>query len=323
MPDRPVSDPRIAEGLDPELVPFVTDIEGAYRRFPAREALDAIDQRRVVEAARTRWANGGPQMYRTANRVVGQLRARLHAPQPGILPGLIYLHGGGWSRFPMNTHDRVMREYAARSGVSVIGVDYPPAPETKFPNQITMLAEIVRLLANRGEEWGIESGKLVIGGDSAGANLALATALALRESDYGDALSGMLLNYGAFDARTQSESYRQFGDGRFLLAAAEMERLWANYIREDTQRADPFVSPVHADLRDLPPAFMTIADLTVLRDENLTLRARLEAAGMQVEGRVYPGSIHSFLEAVSICKLSGVALDEGAAWLAKRLGGAR
>lgn len=156
--------------------------------------------------------------------------------------------------------------------------------------------------------------------DSAGANLALATALALRESDYGDALSGMVFNYGAFDARMQSESYKRFGDGRYLLAAADMERFWANYVREDAQRDDPLVSPMNADLRNLPPAFMTIADLDVLRDENLTVRTRLNAAGVPVNGRMYTGSIHSFLEAVSVCRLSGVALDEGAAWLAETLG---
>lgn len=323
MPDRPASDPRISEGLDPELIPFIEGIEAAYGRFPVFATLDTTRQRQFADVARTPWADGGPQMHRSTNRVVGQLLARVHAPRPGVLSAMIYLHGGGWTFNSLDTHDRLMREYAARSGVTVIGIEYPLAPETKFPNQITMLTELVRLLANRGDEWGVDPGRLAIGGDCAGANLALATALALRENNYGDALSGLLLNYGAFDACMQTESYAQFGDGRYLLTPAAMDRLWMNYLRDGSQRADPFVSPVNADLRNLPPTFMTIADLDVLRDENLAVRARLEAAGVPVEGRVYPGSVHSFLDAVSICMLSSVALDEAASWLAERLGSTR
>ena len=314
------SDPRLAEGLDPELIVFVDDILAAYGRFPPFQTLDIAAQRKVAEAVRAPWAKGGPTLYRSANRVIGQLRARIHTPRPGPLPALIYLHGGGWTFFSLDTHDRLMREYASRAGIAVIGVEYPLAPETKFPNQLTLLADLVRLLANRGDEWGIDATRLAIGGDSAGANLALATALTLRESDYGDALAGLLLNYGAFDARMDSASYRLFADGRYLLAASEMEALWSNYVREPAQRADPFVSPILANLAGLPPIFMTITDLDILRDENLAIKSALEAANVPVSGGLYPGSIHAFLEASSVSSLAAGALDDGAGWLKERLG---
>jgi acetyl esterase len=313
------SDPRLAEGLDPELLAFVDDITAAYGRFPPFQTLDIAAQRKVAEAVRAPWAKGGPALYRSANRVIGQLRARIHSPRPDPLPAMIYLHGGGWTFFSLDTHDRLMREYAARAGVTVIGVEYPLAPETKFPNQLTLLTDLVSLLANRGEEWGIDPTRLAIGGDSAGANLALATALTLRDSDYGDALSGLLLNYGAYDARMGSESHRIFADGRYLLGTAELETLWSNYIREPTQRTDPFVSPILADLKGLPPTFMTITDLDVLRDENLALKSALETANVPVSGGLYPGSIHAFLEAVSVSALAAKALDDGAGWLKERL----
>ncbi|AEQ52318.1 alpha/beta hydrolase fold domain-containing protein [Pelagibacterium halotolerans] len=320
MPNGSHPDPRLAEGLDPELVAFVDDITAAYARFPSFHALDIETRRRVAEAVRAPWARGGPVLYRSVNRVISHMRARIHMPAPGPLPALIYLHGGGWTFFSLDTHDRLMREYAARAGIAVIGLEYPLAPETKFPNQLTLLADLVRLLANRGEDWGIDPSRLAIGGDSAGANLALATALTLRESDYGDALCGLLLNYGAFDARMDSESHRLFGDGRYLLGAQEMEVLWSNYTRDPSQRTDPFVSPILADLKGLPPSFMTIADLDILRDENLTLKSALEAANVPVSGGLYPGSIHAFLEAVSVSALADKALDDGAAWLRERLG---
>lgn len=319
MPNGSNPDPRLAEGLDPGLVAFVDDITAAYGRFPSFPTLNNESRRRVAEAVRAPWARGGPILYRSVNRVISQMRVRIHMPAPGPLPALIYLHGGGWTFFSLDTHDRLMREYASRAGITVIGVEYPLAPETRFPNQLTLLADLVRLLANRGEDWGIDPTKLAIGGDSAGANLALATALTLRESNYGDALCGLLLNYGAFDARMRSESHRLFADGRYLLGGVEMKTLWSNYIREPGQRTDPFVSPILADLTDLPPTFMTITDLDILRDENLALKSNLEAAGIPVAGGIYPGSVHSFLEAVSVSALAGQALDDGAAWLRERL----
>jgi|TARA_A100001391_G_scaffold63912_1_gene39897 acetyl esterase len=312
------SDPRLAEGLDPELIAFIDGITTAYSHFPPFPTLDIATQRKVAAAVRAPWAEGGPVLHRSANRVIGQLRARIHVPGPGPLPALIYLHGGGWTFFSLDTHDRLMREYAARAGIAVIGIEYPLAPETRFPNQLTLLADLVRLVANRGEEWGIDPTRLAIGGDSAGANLALATALTLRDSDYGDALCGLVLNYGAFDARMETESYKLFADGRYLLGASEMETLWSNYVRERSQRADPFVSPILADLAGLPPTFMTITDLDVLRDENLAMKSELEAAQIPVSGGLYPGSVHSFLEAVSISALAAKALDDGAVWLRER-----
>ncbi|WP_417584703.1 alpha/beta hydrolase fold domain-containing protein [Pelagibacterium sp.] len=312
-------DPRLADGLDPELLGFINGISAAYGRFPNFETLDIPAQRRVAEHVRAPWAKGGPRVFRSTNRVIGQLRTRIHCPRPGPLPALVYLHGGGWTFFSVDNNDRMMREYASRAGITVIGVEYPLSPETRFPNQLTLLADFVRLLANRGEEWDIDPTRLAIGGDSAGANLALGTAMTLRDCDYGDALCAMLLNYGAFDARMGSESYKRFGDGRYIPTAAEMDALWSNYVRDPAQRLDPFVSPVLADLAGLPQTFMTISALDVLRDENLVVKSKLQAAGVAVSGGLYPGSIHSFLEAASVSSLAVKALSDGASWLTQKL----
>ncbi|HCO54827.1 MAG TPA: hypothetical protein DIT93_07400, partial [Pelagibacterium sp.] len=82
------SDPRLDEGLDPELIAFVDDILAAYGSFPPFQTLDITAQRKVAEAVRAPWAKGGPTLCRSANRVIGQLRARIHIPRPGPLPAL-------------------------------------------------------------------------------------------------------------------------------------------------------------------------------------------------------------------------------------------
>src|SRR4029077_13102470 len=87
---------------------------------------------------------------------------------------LIYLHGGGWALFSLDTHDRVMREYASRAGVMVIGVDYALSPEAKYPVALDQGVAVVRLFAGRGLV-------LAIGGDSAGANLAIGACIGLRD----------------------------------------------------------------------------------------------------------------------------------------------
>src|SRR5437870_13621625 len=96
-----------------------------------------------------------------------RIRCYGHCPNAGER-ALIYLHGGGWTLFSLDTHDRVMREYAARAGMIVAGVDYALSPEAKYPVALEQVVAVARDLAPR---------SIAIGGDSAGANLALAACL--------------------------------------------------------------------------------------------------------------------------------------------------
>ncbi|TLY49807.1 MAG: alpha/beta hydrolase, partial [Gammaproteobacteria bacterium] len=108
----------------------------------------------------------------------GASSVRIRVYDPGIpgtaapRPALIYMHGGGWMIFSLDTHDRVMREYAARSGLMVIGVDYALAPEARFPTALEQVTAVTRwLLAGHGAALGVDPARIVLGGDSAGGNL--------------------------------------------------------------------------------------------------------------------------------------------------------
>src|SRR5262249_27550710 len=124
---------------------------------------------------------GGPEMKRrrddVANTSRGPLRFRIHYPSSvHRLPMLLYLHGGGWALLHLHPHDRVMREFAACSGWAVVGVDYPLAPEARFPAAVEHCVAVVEWLREEAEAFGLDPARLAIAGDSAGANLALATA---------------------------------------------------------------------------------------------------------------------------------------------------
>ncbi|MGQ0835407.1 MAG: alpha/beta hydrolase fold domain-containing protein [Gammaproteobacteria bacterium] len=310
--------------LDPQIRRFVTAIGAAFAAHPPLDRLAPAQARRIAEAVRAPWRQGGPQMRHTLERRIptgqGEIRIRVYDPgAEGIKAGLIYLHGGGWTLFSLDTHDRVMREYAARSGASVIGVDYPLSPEAKFPQALGQIVALMSWLGAHARELGVDPDRLAIGGDSAGANLSVATCLALRVAGEPERLKGMLLNYGAFDSSSSEEAVRRFGGDGFPLSSAEMKQYWSNYLRSDADLRDPLACPLLARLEHLPPAFLTIPECDILTEQSLRMADRLREAGVPVHQQVYAGATHSFLEAVSVSDLASRALEDGAAWLHERL----
>jgi acetyl esterase len=249
----------------------------------------------------------------------GPVRARIHRPAAGILPGLVYLHGGGWTLFSIDTHDRVMREYASRAGCCVIGFDYALSPEQKFPVPLEQTVDVVSWLAEQGLALGIDAGRLAIGGDSAGANLGVATCLLRRDHGSVPPLRAMLINYGAFVSQCSADACRRYGGPEYMLGCEEMGEYWRNYMRTDADAQDPLVCPLLAALDGLPPAFLAIAECDVLAEQNVEMARRLKAAGVPVRSVVYPGASHSFIEAMSTVAVSNQALADASEWLGQVL----
>lgn len=311
--------------IDPEVGRFILEVTQATQRFPSIENLRRPDARFVLEQVRAPWAAGGPRMHSVVDTGIetprGEVRVRIHRPraQSGG-PALVYLHGGGWTYFSINTHDRLMREYAHRSGLAVIGVDYSLSPESRFPVALEQVVGVLDHLANEGaQSWRIDPAGIAVGGDSAGANLALATALKLRDRGDADRIRALLLNYGAFSDRISPEAERRFGGPENMLTAAEMRDYWNNYVRDDSDFSNPLVCPLLARLIGLPPSLLIVPECDVLAEQSLELADRLEQAGCAVDKHVYAGATHSFLEAVAIASVSNRALDDSASWLSKTL----
>lgn len=313
--------------LDPEIRAFVAQMKADFSRHPPFSDLTFAEARAVAEAVRRSWRQGGPVMAATGERRIdtdaGEVRVRIHRPDRGLAaglsPALVYLHGGGWTLFSLDTHDRVMREYAHRAGVTVVGVDYALSPEAKFPKALEQTVGTVEWLHARGDELGIDSARLAIGGDSAGGNLSVAAALRLRDAGKGALLRALLLSYAAVDSECSPAAVEQYGGEAFMLTGEEMRQFWANYLACADQARDPYACPARADLRGLPPVFLGISECDVLAEQNRVFAGALRAAGVETEAVVYPGATHSFLEAVSIARVAERALQEGSAWLQRKL----
>jgi acetyl esterase len=310
--------PSAADPLEPGVRRFVDEVTEAARRGGGYGGRSAIAARALAERVRAPWRAGGPKMA-VAERIAPgprPVKIRVYAPVSDTSPrgALVYLHGGGWTIFSLDTHDRVMREYAARSGLNVIGVDYSLAPEARFPVALEEVKQVMRWLQREPGQTGVDPSRVALGGDSAGANLALCGALALR--DEGAALPcGLLLNYGCYDIAVSDEMARRYGGEGFMLQAEEMAGFWRGYLRGPADANNPLVCPTRADLAGLPPVFMAIAECDILAEQNLEMAEQLRRAGVDVRPMVYRGASHSFLEAVSVSPLAARALQDGADWL--------
>jgi len=312
--------------LDPEIATFVTTMQRAWAAYPPFQTMPLDEARAVAEAVRAPWRSGGPTMARTSEHLAptstGPMRVRIYNPgAPSPAPVLVYLHGGGFTLFSIDTHDRLMREYAAAGGFVVAGVDYPLSPEARYPSALDQIIDAVDWLRGpSAAAVGADASRIAIGGDSAGANLAMATALKLRDRGDAGVLRGLLLNYGAFGAPCSDASEAAFGGPEAVLNRAEVDYYMTNYLGAvDALADDPYARPSIADLRGLPPAFLVIPDLDVLAEQSRDIAARLAEAGVEVSTREYAGATHSFLEAMSISSVARRAIADGAAWVKDRL----
>ena len=312
--------------LDPEIALFVERLAAAWAEHPPFATLPIAEARAVAEKVRARWREGGPVMASTTEHLVptstGPLRVRVYDPGiPAPAPALIYLHGGGFILFSIDTHDRVMREYAAAAGIAVIGVDYPLSPEVRYPRALDQIVDLVDWLhRDGGQQLGIDPERLAIGGDSAGANLSVATALRLRDRGAAGKLKGLLLNYGAFGIGCSDEAEERFGGEGAVLQRAEMDHYFMSYLGADLlAQADPYATPILADLRGLPPAFLAIPECDLLSEQSFEMAERMAEARVDATSVVYAGATHSFLEAMSIAEVARRAIRDGAQWVKDKL----
>jgi acetyl esterase len=281
-------------------------------------------QRAINDALAMTLASGGPAMAESSDRWVAgrgrRILCRLHRPvdEPG-LPVLVYFHGGGWVWSSIDTHDRLAREYAESARCAVVSVDYALSPEAKFPQALEECAAVVRWVAANGEQWGLDPKRIAVGGDSAGGNLALGTALLLRDQ-HGPALRAILALYPVCDADFARASYQAYGAGQYFLSEEKMRFYWGAYARDDADRLNPLAAPLRADLAGLPPVLVQLAELDVLRDEGTALAAKLQAAGVPTELQEYAGLIHGFARATGRVSKARLAKDRAGEWLKSVLG---
>lgn len=317
-----------AKPIDPEIAQFIDSVIAEGRRLTAGRMLDWPARREIVEQVRRPWCEGGPAIARVeeilADTRHGPVRLRIHDPAPGVdKPTLGFLHGGGWAMFSLDTHDRVMRELAARAGVAVVGIDYALSPEVRYPVALEQVVDVVRWLRANGQAHGLDARRLALGGDSAGGNLSTGAALMLRDLGEGHLVSGVLSYYGGFTPDCSPHSRRRYGTDEDMLTATEVDTFWDGYVSRPADRNSPYAHGLLAELEGLPPFFIGIGECDILTEQNLAMAGKLLASGVGVEVKLYRGAPHSFIEAAPVSRTARQALEDGAAWLRRVLGDAR
>ena len=313
-----MTDPALTRRLDPQMVRVMAESQRLYAELPVAAVDDMAAQRAAYAHERAFWNAIKPSLADVETVSVpgpgGPLACRLYRPSlKRGLPALLFFHGGGWVVGNLDTHDRIMRLLAEKSGVLVFGVDYRLAPEHKFPAAHEDALAGLRHAIDHGADWGIDPERLAVAGDSAGANLAVAACLGLNATER-RAVRLQLLYYGAFGL-TDSPSLRACGDASYGLTGADMARYRQHLMRSPADLADPRLNNLAGDLSGLPPAFIAAAELDCLLDDSHAFAEALEKAGVPHQLTTYRGVLHGFLHYSRILDAAMRAIDESAAAL--------
>ncbi len=237
----------------------------------------------------------------TVKGATGPLAARVYRNGQDKSPTVVFFHGGGWVAGDLETHDRQARLLVIETGAVVVSVDYRRPPETRFPGAFEDAFASVRDIVERIDQFGGDSKRLGLAGDSAGGNLAATVAIACR--DEGITLAGQLLVYPVIDAagnyadpkeNARYPSRTENAEGYFL-SRAVMEWFAGHYLDDTKHGTDWRVSPLRAkSLAGLAPAIVTTAWFDPLRDEGKAYADALKAAGVATRYYDGPGLIHGY-----------------------------
>jgi len=242
----------------------------------------------------------------------GPIPLRIYTPRDAA-GCLVYFHSGGWVIGNRDTADATCRRLAGLAGCTLVSVEYRKAPEHPFPEPLDDAFAAV--------EWAATAfpSALLVGGESAGGNLAAACAIRARDGG-GPAIAGQWLAYPVTDHDFATLSYREVGDRNWLLSTADMRWFWDQYCPNEELRHQADASPLRvARAAGLPPAMIVVAQLDPLRDEGLAYGARLAREGVQVVTRCDPDMVHGYLGAAGAIAAAAEALAESARWMRARL----
>lgn len=278
--------------LHPEARAVIEDSAAALVRFdgPAAEV-----RARFAEAWRP--SGRGEVVDSVEDRVIpgpaGAIPVRVYRPHgDGPFPAMVWFHGGGWVVGSVDENDATCRALCNAVGMVVVSVAYRLAPEHRYPAAVEDAYAALTWVATNAPEIGVD-GRIAVGGESAGGNLAAVVSLMSRDHD-GPRISLQLLAAPVMAPPSDRKSYVDYGEGHFL-SREGMEWFFRQYPRDEGDLDDPYLAPLAAGhLRGLPPALVMTAECDPLRDEGEEYAHRLLDAGVPVTLLRYEGQIHGF-----------------------------
>jgi len=283
--------------LDPELVAVAAVL-------PKMDLSDLVSTREAARLVALRRPVYEPRIPLSVREVTvphgaADVPVRVYAPaeHPGPLPGLLYLHGGGFVMGDLSTVDFRARMLADRAGVVVIAVDFRLAPEHPYPAPLEDTYAVLEWAAAKGEEYGIDPERLGVLGESTGGNLAAALALMTRDRQ-GPRLIAQFLDAPTVDDRLDTPSMTTMPDTP-MWQSVNSPLSWRYYLRGTAEpgsaEVPAYAAPARAEVKDLsglPPAFVTAYQIDPTRDEVLDFARRLVQAGVPTEIHHYGEAFH-------------------------------
>ena len=268
---------------------------------PPVNSMTPVEARASYRSRRTFTQPDAPEVFKVEDKVVSyegvNVPVRVYHPHAAqsqaALPGLVYLHGGGWTVGDLDTHDVLCRSLCLQADIVVVSVDYRMGPEHKFPAAYDDTVAAFNWTVAHAASLGIDASSIAIGGDSAGGNLSAAACLGLRGQAVQPAFQ--LLIYPATIMWQDTASYHANGKG-YMLTQESIAYYTENYLRnrEDAKdwRASPQLAESHAGLA---PAFVMTAGFDPLRDEGLMYANALSKAGVSAQYICFERQIHGFI----------------------------
>lgn len=255
----------------------------------------------------------------------GKIRVFAVMPEEGqcLEDVIFYIHGAGWVFGSFHTHEKLVRELAARTKSVVIFPEYSRAPEAKYPIAIEQCYYLLCMLSELAKQFGFEMNQntLTVAGDSVGGNMTIAMTL-MAKYRKGPYIQKQLLYYPVTNAYFNTNSYCQFAVDYYLYRAGMMW-FWNQYTMSEKERNQITTSPLRASaehLQGLPDAMILNGEADVLRDEGEAYARKLREAGVPVTAMRFQGIIHDFvmLNALDQTKACRAAMDVSVSWINRK-----
>jgi acetyl esterase len=312
------------ETLLAETRAFNAELERKLATIPAVNTVPPEESRRARREGRGIFP---PPVYVPEARTLeiegpgGPISLRIIAPEGETKGTFLHLHGGGWTLGDNDAQDPRLQRLARDTGLTVVSVNYRLAPENPYPaGPDDCEAAALWVVGDDGQQSLGAPGPRAIGGDSAGGHLAVATLLRLRDRHgITGAFGAAVLQYGCFDL-SMTPSQRLWGDRNLVLSGPIIAWFADQFLpaHDPERRRDPDISPLFADLSDMPPAIFTIGTADPLLDDTLFMEARWRQAGHRTELRIWPEAPHGFVSLPM--SVADVALDAEHDFLRRTLG---